>query len=576
MNAARSLTIYAGVGMLALTFSLWHALLSQEKAGILRTTETEAKSLERAIEVRFETQAQALLRMAKRWEARGGTSLREWQYDAQSYVTDMPENQAVEWVDSSYHVRWIVPFVGNEAAENLDLSFNERRRGAMDRARDQRQPITVTRVVELVQGGKGFHVFTPVFPNNTFDGFMLGVYHLGRFVEPILVEPIAEGWSIAIFDGDELIFGSENSDPSLQEEWGAETKVDLRGVTWGLKVWPGTAVISDTRNPLPEIVLVAGLLVSILMSLTIQFAITARFRAKEVTEESRQRARAESLMREVVEASHFGIIVVNSFGKISLINGETERLFGYSDGELIGQPVEALVPEALRRQHADYRGNYVSSSPKKHWMGMGRELKGLRKDGTVFDAEIALSPIESVDGKVVLASVADITDRHRAEKALRESEGRLNAYLDHATPLMFLKDTEGRYIRINKSFEKSFGVTTDDVQGKTDYDFFPKETADAFRDNDRIVLESGTAIEFEEKAQHDDGVHTTLTVKFPLFGPDGDPYAVGGISTDITERKRLEGAAEELAEKLTSSNAELETINVELKKATASSMISPI
>jgi PAS domain S-box-containing protein len=134
----------------------------------------------------------------------------------------------------------------------------------------------------------------------------------------------------------------------------------------------------------------------------------------------------------------------------------------------------------------------------------------------------------------------EIGERKLAEEQRRISEERLQQILDCTTAVIYVKDTESRYQLINRRFEELFHISRQEIPGKTDYDMFPKETADAFRVNDRQVLASGGAVEFEERVPHDEEMHTYISLKFPLFDPAGRPTAVCGISTDITERKKTE------------------------------------
>jgi len=138
-----------------------------------------------------------------------------------------------------------------------------------------------------------------------------------------------------------------------------------------------------------------------------------------------------------------------------------------------------------------------------------------------------------------------ISERKGAEEATQESQQLLRAIVDNSTAVVYVKDLAGRYLLINRRYEEIFHLASKVVLGSTDHDLFPKEQADAFRAVDQRVLAAGTAQEMEELAPHDDGLHTYISIKCPLFDAAGKPYAVCGISTDITERKRTENAVRE-------------------------------
>ena len=114
--------------------------------------------------------------------------------------------------------------------------------------------------------------------------------------------------------------------------------------------------------------------------------------------------------------------------------------------------------------------------------------------------------------------------------------------MDNSIALIYVKNTQGQFILVNHWYEKLFHVNREEVKGKTDYDIFPKEMADIYRANDQKVLEAKAPLEWEEVAPQDDGLHTYLSIKFPLYDTAGVAYAVCGISTDITKRKQAEEA----------------------------------
>src|SRR5262249_47283423 len=121
-------------------------------------------------------------------------------------------------------------------------------------------------------------------------------------------------------------------------------------------------------------------------------------------------------------------------------------------------------------------------------------------------------------------------------------EARLQDILDNAPAAVHVKDLEGRYLLVNRHWEERFHRRRHEVIGRRPHDVFPHEQAETFLANDRAVMEAGVPLILEELAQHDDGPHTYLSSKFLLPNGAATPYAVCGISTDITARKRAEEA----------------------------------
>ena len=166
------------------------------------------------------------------------------------------------------------------------------------------------------------------------------------------------------------------------------------------------------------------------------------------------------------------------------------------------------------------------------------------------------------------SSAADNTIHRRPDgkgsRTVSGKESQLQAILDHSPNLVFVKDPAGRYLFVNRRFEDVFHLTREYITNKTDDELFAPPQAAAFRANDRKVLDAGVPLEFEEVALHDDGLHTSIVFKFPLCDGDGRPYAIGGMATDITDRKRIEQALRDSEARLALALEERQRLDADL------------
>ena len=150
--------------------------------------------------------------------------------------------------------------------------------------------------------------------------------------------------------------------------------------------------------------------------------LTERKRAEEAIRRLEKEREADAKLAALLEAAPDAMVIVDPDGRIVLVNAEAEKLFGYPRQELLEQPVDLLVPERMRTDHAAHRMRYVEHPSGRRAMGAGQRLTGLRRDGSEFPAEIRLGPIPTRDGMLVSSAIRDVTERDRAEHALRSAK----------------------------------------------------------------------------------------------------------------------------------------------------------
>jgi PAS domain S-box-containing protein len=283
----------------------------------------------------------------------------------------------------------------------------------------------------------------------------------------------------------------------------------------------------------------------------------------ELEVEIAERKQAEEALGETADyldslMSHASapIIVWDPEFRIIRFNHALERLSGYTADEVIDQQLHMLFPEASRDESLSKIARTASG---EYWESV--EIPILRKDGDIRVALWNSANIHAKNGSLSVATIAqgiDITERKQAEEALRKSESRYKTLVDNLPQKVFLKDRNMVYVSCNKSFARDFGITIEEIGGKTDYDFFLKELADKYRADDKRIMESGATEEFDEGYIKDEQGLIVHTVKTPIRDENGEVVGLLGIFWDITEEKLAEEKLKKTMEDLEHSNKELE------------------
>ncbi|HZL11527.1 MAG TPA: PAS domain S-box protein [Prolixibacteraceae bacterium] len=265
--------------------------------------------------------------------------------------------------------------------------------------------------------------------------------------------------------------------------------------------------------------------------------ITERVQAEAALHESEERFRA------YVEQAADSLFVHDFSGHFIAVNQQACKNLGYTREELMSMTVTDIECD-FDLTKAQEAWSQIQPNDRVTLMGHQR-----RKDGSIFPVEIRFGCFDLGEKRHYIGQARDITERLQAEEALIESNLLIQNIINNSPSLIYVIDIEGKFQLVNQKFESLFNDLKDHIIGNIRESFMPKEIAERHRDNDLLVTQSRKPITFEEENMEPDGKHYFLTQKFPLFDSDNNIYAVGGISTDITERKEADALLRESEER---------------------------
>ena len=249
-------------------------------------------------------------------------------------------------------------------------------------------------------------------------------------------------------------------------------------------------------------------------------------------------AEARNRFRLVVEANINGLLVVDKAGRIVLANPALDRMFGYGPGELLGQTLEILLPEAVRCLHGEQFTNYMDA-PTARPMGFGRDLNGRRKDGSVFPVEISLSPFTEHGEGFVDAFVVDISERKRIEALHRQSETRLRLLMQTNPNGQLVVDDAGRIQMTNPALDDMFGYAPGELLDQSVETLVPT-AGGADRAQWRAGYQEHPAIRTMGAGLDLNGIRKNgdtfpIAISLSSFDEDGRTFAQGTV-VDISRR----------------------------------------
>lgn len=240
-------------------------------------------------------------------------------------------------------------------------------------------------------------------------------------------------------------------------------------------------------------------------------------------------------VQQLLSSASDAMVVVSGKGRILFANAQAERLFGYKTTEMLGEPVEMLMPEAARAHHANYRERY-RGAPHSRPLVSGLSLHGQRKGGETFEAEISLTPIDGGDDMLVASTIRDVTDRDSSEAYFRE-------LLQAAPDAMIIVDQGGRIAIANDQSEKMFGYSRDKLLGKHIEMLLPDRVRDQHVDHRQGFVDDPKlrpmGIGMQLFARRADGSEFPVEISLSPVRSAGGTF-VSSVIRDVTERKAME------------------------------------
>lgn len=259
------------------------------------------------------------------------------------------------------------------------------------------------------------------------------------------------------------------------------------------------------------------------------------------------------IVSEILNASPDATIISDGQGTISVVNQAAGQLFGYAPGELVGEPVEILLPEAMRQAHEGLRNSY-HNAPRARPMVSGLDIQGRRKDGSLFRAEIALNPIETEDGLIVTSTI-------RCRDVADDSEAYFRTLLESAPDAMIIIDDRGKIAIVNAQAEAMFGYRRNEMLGQPVEDLLPKRLREKHVHHREGFAKKPSlrpmGVGLDLAARRRDGSEFPVEISLsPVMSANG--RFVSSVIRDVTARKHMEDdiiAARQEAERANKANS---------------------
>ena len=489
---------------------------------------------------------------------------------------------------------YIEPFTGrNLKAFGYDMFSEPVRRAAMERARDENAPalsgkVTLVQETALEKAQAGMLLYIPVYkrgmPIETTEqrrsalaGWVYNPYRMGDLMNSIIGDLDLQTGSnlhLQVFDGEDitpetLLYDSlayAGLDRSNQKEAHLEIPIEIAGRRLTLLFTRAQGLKPLTGYTRVWIIGVFGTIVSVLLFALFLSQGNIRFRAEQIargltSELFASEAQLQSVIRAIQD---YAIIQLDLSGRVVSWNPAVERIQGYTADEIIGEHFSRFYADDDVKQGKPEHALHIAAAEGKY----EEEGQRVRKDGTRFAANVIITPLRNLAGELTgyVEVTRDITERKRAEidihnksEQLRLLSSELEIIIDTIPGLVFYKDTNNRFIRVNKYMSDTYKKSKNQLEGANLFDLHSREQAQAYFEDDLQVIRSRQPkLNISEPLETENGTRWVNTSKIPYINETGEVVGVIGVSMDVTEIKQAEAdrTARQVAERANQSKSE--------------------
>jgi PAS domain S-box-containing protein len=428
------------------SFALYSKLRAQELEFVRRQVQNDSAEIDSQLRTHTAEHVASLARMAARWKSAGGTQYELWRSDSANLLNAFPGLRVLQWIDPTYHVRWVEPLSGNEGELDRDALAGNTRAGAL-RASAETGRELMTPPMQMPQGYAGFSAYLPVRRAGRFDGFIVGQFSVPDLFNAAVDTRLSADYAISILHDGTTVYANSRGDSPLTRDLAIERILRIDDRPWMLRMAPTPDFVERQKSGLPLLVLGAGLLVAALAALSVRYVLISRLKSAHL-------AKSLALNAGIISSSAHLVIAIDAEYRIMIFNRAAEKALGYSAQEVVGrraipifmEPAELM--ERARTLSAEL-GETVPLGPEiltRIPLRDGLETRAwtfVRKDGSRFPTNVIITPLRDEQGVTAgfLGVIEDVSSRHEVDRMKSE----FTAVVSHElrTPLTSIRGSLG-------------------------------------------------------------------------------------------------------------------------------------